>query len=229
MAGNVPPTESPMQSPRTARFHSARSRLGAVLIAACVFGTSLRGATADTPQGPPRVKIVTSRGAVVIELEKDRAPLTTANFLQYVREGFYNGTVLHRVISNFVIQGGGYDKNYQLKTTRAGVPNESGNGLANKRGTVGLARGEPAHSGNAQFYVNLNDNDDLDPTPLRWGYCVFGKVVEGMEVLDRIARLPTGELGPWKKDAPLEPVVILAAQVVGEEPAVAPAAPASSP
>jgi peptidyl-prolyl cis-trans isomerase A (cyclophilin A) len=229
MAGNVPPTESPMQSPRTARFHSARSRLGAVLIAACVFGTSVRGATADTPQGPPRVKIVTSRGAVVIELEKDRAPLTTANFLQYVREGFYNGTVLHRVISNFVIQGGGYDKNYQLKTTRAGVPNESGNGLANKRGTVGLARGEPAHSGNAQFYVNLNDNDDLDPTPLRWGYCVFGKVVEGMEVLDRIARLPTGELGPWKKDAPLEPVVILTAQVVGEEPAVAPAAPASSP
>lgn len=218
-----------MQSPRTARFHSARSRLGAVLIAACVFGTLLRGAAADTPQGPTRVKIVTSRGAVVIELEKDRAPLTTANFLQYVREGFYNGTVLHRVISNFVIQGGGYDKNYQLKTTRAGVPNESGNGLANKRGTVGLARGEAAHSGNAQFYFNLNDNDDLDPTPLRWGYCVFGKVVEGMEVLDRIARLPTGELGPWKKDAPLEPVLILTAQVVGEQPAIAPAAPASSP
>jgi len=218
-----------MQSPRTARFHSARSRLGAVLLAVCVFGTAPRAAAADSPQGPTRVKIVTSRGAVVIELEKDRAPLTTANFLQYVREGFYNGTILHRVISNFVIQGGGYDKNYQLKIPRAGVPNESGNGLANKRGTVGLARGEAAHSGNAQFYFNLNDNDDLDPTPLRWGYCVFGKVVEGMDVLDRIARLPTGELGPWKKDAPLEPVVILTAQVVGEQPAVAPPAPATAP
>ena len=155
-----------------------------------------------------RVRVDTTLGSFIIKLELARAPLTTADFLSYVRTGFYSGTLFHRVIANFVVQGGGYDGKYQLKSVLPPVPNESGNGLSNKRGTVGLARSEAPHSGNCQFYVNLTDNDDLDPTPLRWGYTVFGRVVEGMEVVEKIGHTPTGSVGPWPRDAPLEPVVI---------------------
>jgi len=145
----------------------------------------------------------------VIELFPERAPFTVANFLRYVREGQYTHTLFHRVISNFVIQGGGHDATtYQLKPAHDPIPNESGNGLQNKRGTVGLARGNGAHSGNCQFYVNLADNTDLDPLPTRWGYAVFGRVVEGMDVVERIGVTPTGSMGPFKTDAPLKPVVI---------------------
>jgi cyclophilin family peptidyl-prolyl cis-trans isomerase len=171
------------------------------------------------------VRVDTSLGSFIIKLENVRAPLTSAAFLAYVRGGHYTGTVFHRVISNFVIQGGGYDAKGQLKDVRAGVPNESGNGLSNKRFTVGLARGESPHSGNAQFYVNLTDNDDLDPTPLRWGYAVFGRVVEGLEVIDKIGRTPTGSYGPWPKDAPLEPVVIQRIEPLPAAGATAPAPP----
>jgi cyclophilin family peptidyl-prolyl cis-trans isomerase len=174
--------------------------------AALIAGLARADAPADVPVD--RVRVVTTLGSFVIRLESARAPLTTANFLAYVKSGHYNGTLFHRVISNFVIQGGGYDDRHQLKNTLAPVPNESGNGLSNKRGTVGLARAESPHSGNSQFYVNLTDNDELDPTPLRWGYAVFGRVVEGLEVVEKIARTPTGSVGPWPKDAPLEPVVI---------------------
>ena len=107
-----------------------------------------------------------------------------------------------------MIQGGGYDNKYNLKPTRDPVPNESGNGLSNKRFTVGLARTDTPHSGNCQFYVNLTDNEELDPTPLRWGYAVFGRVVEGLEVVEKIGRVPTGSAGPFAKDAPIDPVVI---------------------
>jgi peptidyl-prolyl cis-trans isomerase A (cyclophilin A)/peptidyl-prolyl cis-trans isomerase B (cyclophilin B) len=148
-------------------------------------------------------------GDFVIELYPDRAPLTVANFLRYVREGQYTNTLFHRVIANFVIQGGGHDATtYQLKPTHPPVPNESGNGLQNKRGMVGLARANAPHSGNCQFYVNLVDNPELDPLPTRWGYAVFGKVSEGMDVVDRIGVTPTGSMGPFKSDAPLTPVVI---------------------
>ncbi len=126
-----------------------------------------------------------------------------------MKEGYYSGTLFHRVIANFVIQGGGHDAtDYKLKPVHDSIFNESGNGLQNKRGTVGLARSDPAHSGNAQFYVNLVDNPDLDPLPTRWGYAVFGKIVEGMDVIDRIGVTPTGASGPFKSDAPLKPVVI---------------------
>jgi cyclophilin family peptidyl-prolyl cis-trans isomerase len=166
-------------------------------------------AAAATVEAPvDRVRVDTTLGSFVIKLETTRAPLTTANFLSYVKSGHYQGTIFHRVISNFVIQGGGYDDKFRLKDAPASVANESGNGLSNKRFTVGLARSESPHSGNAQFYVNLTDNDELDPTPLRWGYTVFGRVVEGLEVVDKIGRTPTGSVGPWPKDAPLEPVVI---------------------
>jgi peptidyl-prolyl cis-trans isomerase A (cyclophilin A) len=184
-------------------------------------------ARAETPAEAPaeRVRVDTTLGSFVIKLDTARAPLTTANFLNYVRSGFYSGTIFHRVISNFVIQGGGYDAKHELKTTQPGVPNESGNGLSNKRGTVGLARTEAPHSGNAQFYVNLTDNDELDPTPLRWGYTVFGRVVEGLEVVEKIGRTPTGSVGPWPKDAPLEAVVIQRIEVLPGPGAPSPAPP----
>ena len=180
------------------------------LLAGCllaIFGTPAQG-DEPAPAEVAKVRIVTTLGSFVVDLEPVRAPLTTANFLWYVKNGHYAGTIFHRVISNFVAQAGGYDEKFQLKTVRAAVPNESGNGLSNKRGTIGLARSDFAHSGNAQFYVNLTDNDDLDPTPLRWGYAVFGRITEGLEVADRIGHTPTGAAGPWPKDAPLDSVVI---------------------
>src|SRR5215469_5180977 len=199
-------------------------------LCALLLGSMLSygGARADEPNS--QVKVTTNMGEFVIEVRADRAPLTSANFLRYVREGFYNGTLFHRVVSNFVIQGGGHDaQTLQLKPTHENVFNESGDGLQNKRGTVGLARSDAPHSGNAQFYVNLVDNPDLDPVPTRWGYAVFGRVVSGMDVIDRIGETPTGATGPFKKDAPLKPVIIEKVEIVtaatasAPPPAIAPA------
>ena len=162
-----------------------------------------------------QVRVTTNMGAFVVELLPERAPLTTANFLRYVREGYYSGTLIHRVVANFVIQGGGHSaSDLKLKPVHDPVNNEAGNGLQNKRGMVGLARGESAHSGNAQFYVNLVDNPDLDPLPTRWGYAVFGRVVQGMDVVDRIGVTPTGASGPFKSDTPLKPVIIEKVEVM---------------
>lgn len=165
--------------------------------------------------GTPRVRIETSLGAFTVELDAARAPLSTVNFLQYVREQHYDGTLFHRVIGNFMVQGGGYLPDGTLKPVRAGIPNESGNGLSNRRGTLAMARTAAPHSGDSQFFVNLVDNIALDPSPSRWGYAVFGKVIEGMEVIDRIASLPTGARPGFEEDAPLEPVLIVSARVVG--------------
>lgn len=166
-------------------------------------------APAPAADAPPQVRVTTNMGEFVVELTPDRAPLTVANFLRYVREGYYSGTLIHRVVANFVIQGGGHAaSDLKLKPVHEAVNNESGNGLQNKRGMVGLARGESPHSGNAQFYVNLVDNPDLDPLPTRWGYAVFGRVVQGMDVVDRIGVTPTGASGPFKSDTPLKPVII---------------------
>lgn len=167
----------------------------------CTLGTA-------QAQEQPRVRVQTTMGSFVIELDPARAPLTVANFLEYVRAGHYDGTVFHRVISNFVAQGGGYDEKYVERPTRPGIPNESGNGLSNRRGTVGIARTGDPHSANAQFYVNLADNASLDPQSSRWGYAVFGKVVEGMNFLDDIGAVATGSVAQFDKDAPLKPVVI---------------------
>jgi cyclophilin family peptidyl-prolyl cis-trans isomerase len=158
----------------------------------------------------PEVRVTTNMGSFVIELRPDRAPLTVADFLRYVRAGFYNNTLFHRVVANFVIQGGGHDATppYALKPTYPPIDNESGNGLQNKRGAVGLARAADPDTGNSQFYINLVDNPELDPLPTRWGYAVFGKVVQGMDVVDRIGVVPTGAFGPFKADAPLKPVII---------------------
>ncbi len=165
--------------------------------------------TASTAKtSPPRVQVVTSLGKFTIELNEERAPLTVANFLKYVDQGQYTGTIFHRTIANFVIQGGGFDTNMKLKAAPIKTVNESGNGLTNQRGTVGLARGPEPHSGDCQFYVNVNDNSALDPTQARWGYAVFGKVIEGMDVVDRISTLATGAKGPFKDDSPIQMVTI---------------------
>jgi cyclophilin family peptidyl-prolyl cis-trans isomerase len=175
-------------------------------------------ATGSTPSAAPsQVRVTTSMGDFVIELLADRAPLTVTNFLRYVREGHYSNTLFHRVVANFVIQGGGHEaSDFRLKPSHDPIFNESGNGLQNKRGTVGLARSDLPHSGNAQFYVNLVDNPELDPLPTRWGYAVFGKVIEGMDIVDRIGVTPTGAMGPFKSDAPLKPVVIQSIEVLTE-------------
>ncbi len=179
----------------------------------------------------PRVRVTTSMGDIVIELNPQRAPLTVANFLRYVREGHYTNTLIHRVVGNFVIQGGGHAAgDLQLKPVHDPVINESGNGLQNKRGAVGSARSDSPHSGNAQFYIDISDNPDLDPVPARWGYAVFGKVVEGMDVVDRIGAVATGSMGPFKSDAPLKPVVIQKIEEIdtGASAHAPPAAPSSA-
>jgi peptidyl-prolyl cis-trans isomerase A (cyclophilin A)/peptidyl-prolyl cis-trans isomerase B (cyclophilin B) len=169
--------------------------------------TAAPGAAA-TPAAAPQVLVVTSLGNFTLELNAERAPLTVAHFLKYVDQGQYSGTIFHRIIANFVIQGGGFDSNYKLKPAPSKVVNESGNGLTNQRGTVGMARSQDPHGSDCQFYVNLYDNEALDPNKTRWGYAVFGKVVQGMEVVDHIGNVATGARGPFKEDAPLKPVVI---------------------
>ncbi len=186
---------------------------------AILFGTALTTGLANAQEEivstDPRVNVVTNAGSFVIELDVDRAPLTVENFLAYADEGHYDGTVFHRVIQGFVAQAGGYTGDYQLKPVDRNVVNESGNGLSNLRGTVGLARTADPHSGNAQFYVNLIDNLDLNPRPTRWGYTVFGTVIEGMEVVDEIGHVPTGANGTFDRNVPVENIVIEHIEALG--------------
>jgi cyclophilin family peptidyl-prolyl cis-trans isomerase len=178
------------------------------------FLSPLRAAEKPAPAAPEKtappvyVQVVTSAGSFTIELNAERAPLTVAQFLKFVDQGYYSGTIFHRAVPGFIIQGGGYDVDYKLKGNPPKVVNESGNGLTNQRGSVGLARPPGPHDGDVQFYVNLADNAALDPNQTRWGYAVFGKVVQGMEVADQISLLPTGAKGPFKENAPLKPVII---------------------
>lgn len=198
-----------------------RSRTGVRRLAGAVavIGLGLLSgppARAQSAQPNPEVRVTTNMGSFVIELRPNRAPLTVANFLHYVRKGFYTNTLFHRVVSNFIIQGGGHEASppYALKPTDPPVVNESGNGLENKRGAVGLARAVGPDTGNVQFYINLADNPELDPLPTRWGYAVFGKVIQGMSVVDSIGEVATGAFGPFKANAPLKPVVIQSIQLI---------------
>jgi len=154
-----------------------------------------------------RVRIETTAGEIVIELDANRSPLTVANFLQYVKDEFYEGTIFHRVVSGFVVQGGGYTADLSAKETRPQIPNESGNGLSNRRMTIAMARtGEP-HSADSQFYFNLADNMALDPKPTRWGYTVFGQVIEGSDIVDAIGYRPTSPQEGFQ-NLPAAPVII---------------------
>jgi peptidyl-prolyl cis-trans isomerase A (cyclophilin A) len=176
-------------------------------------------ATAATP--PPQVLLRTSQGEITLELYPDKAPKSVANFLQYVRDGFYDGTLLHRAIPGYLVQGGLYTRDLQPRRTRPAVSSEADNGLSNLRGTVAVARGADPNSGTAQFFFNLVDNRRLDfvgnQSGLTWGYAVFGKVIKGMDVVDKIAALPTRALGPFAGDVPDPLVLIEGAHVVGEE------------
>lgn len=163
----------------------------------------------------PRVKLETSKGAIVIELDQAKAPVTVGNFLEYVRSGFFDGTIFHRVIPKFMVQGGGFTPAMEQKQAREPIVNEAANGLANKRGTIAMARTSDPNSASSQFFINLVDNGFLDKAQAQdgVGYCVFGKVVEGMSVVDAIAAVQTGTVGQFQ-GVPLQPIVIKSATVV---------------
>ncbi|MFZ1391903.1 MAG: peptidylprolyl isomerase [Dokdonella sp.] len=156
--------------------------------------------------------IKTSLGDITVELNAEKAPKSVENFLQYAKEGFYNGTIFHRVINNFMIQGGGFTPDLHQKPTKPSIPNEAKNGLSNLRGTIAMARTPDPNSATAQFFINLVDNRNLDfvsdERAETWGYAVFGKVVEGMDVVDAIKVVPTGPKGPFRSDVPTTDVVI---------------------
>ena len=157
------------------------------------------------------IRMDTSEGSIVLEIYPDKAPTTVANFLKYVDAGFFNNTLFHRVIDDFMIQGGGFTPEYERKQTQAPIMNEADNGMKNKRGTIAMARTFEPHSATAQFFINVKDNDFLDhvnKTPRGWGYCVFGKVVEGMDVVDKIKKVQTGAGGPFRQDVPQQPIII---------------------
>lgn len=162
----------------------------------------------------PQVKLETTEGVIVIELDTKRAPLSVAHFVKLTRNGFYDGTIFHRVARDFVVQGGGYSTKFVEKEDSETLANESGNGLTNRRGTIAMARTDDPHSANSQFFINVSDNTQLDPRSDRWGYAVFGKVIEGMDVVDGIASLPTGPGGSLPKEVPLLQVVIKKATVI---------------
>ena len=187
----------------------------ALLGIACLH-PSIAAEKAADPKAPakpaaassPQLQVFTSMGNFTIELNPERAPLTVTNILAYVDSGHYTNTLFHRVVANFVVQGGGFSEDYTPKAAPLRVNNESGNGLSNVRGSVGLARSEDPHGGNAQFYINLDDNAALDPNATRWGYAVFGRVIDGMDVVDRIGNVATGKHGAID-ETPIKPVVIL--------------------
>ena len=161
------------------------------------------------------VKLNTNHGTIVLELDAAKAPTTVTNFLQYAKDGFYDGTIFHRVINGFMIQGGGMEPGMKEKQTRASIQNEANNGLPNARGTIAMARTPDPHSASAQFFINVADNDFLNfraETQDGWGYCVFGKVTEGMDVVDKIKGVNTGNKG-YHQDVPVEDVVIESVEV----------------
>ena len=176
------------------------------------------GASAVDASGEvPLVRIATSLGDIVVELDRARAPDTVDNFLDYVDTAFYDDTLFHRVIEGFMIQGGGFSRDFERRDTRDPIVNEADNGLSNRRYTIAMARTNAPHSATAQFFINTADNTNLDhtaPTARGWGYTVFGRVVDGHEVVDAIERTPTGPGGPFSRDAPREPVIILEAERV---------------
>ena len=161
-------------------------------------------------QNAPKVEMKTNMGEIVIEVYPDKAPLSADNFLKYVKDGFYNGTIFHRIINGFMVQGGGYDKNMKEKTTRAPIHNEAKNGLKNQLYTIAMARTADPHSASAQFFINVNNNSFLDyPGQDGWGYAVFGKVIKGTEVIEKMKAVETN-----RRDQPVSAVVIESARII---------------
>ncbi len=192
--------------------------LGALLGAVMVLGLAATGVAA-VEGGNPMVLMKTSQGDIVIELDAAKAPATTANFLAYVNDKFYDGTVFHRVIPDFMIQGGGFDKDMNQKTTKAPIKNEAGNGLKNVNGTIAMARTQDPNSATAQFFINTKDNaflDHTDDTIKGYGYAVFGKVVKGMDVVEKIEQVQTTTRPPYQ-NVPVTPVVIESVRLVEQK------------
>lgn len=174
-------------------------------------------ANAEGDHALPQVKLETNHGDIIIELNEEKAPNTVANFLSYVEDGFYDGTIFHRVISNFMIQGGGFTPDFIQKSPKASIDNEANNGLSNVIGSIAMARTGDPHSATAQFFVNVADNNFLDfreENQAGWGYTVFGKVIDGMDVVNEIRMVGTGSKGPFPTDAPDEDVIITKATVI---------------
>jgi len=186
------------------------------LIFCCTMQSSYSStnSTNSTKGNKTMVKLHTNHGVITLQLDAEKAPVTVKNFLEYVNSGFYNGTIFHRVIGNFMIQGGGFEPGMKQKKTNAPIKNEAANGLKNDKYTVAMARTGDPHSATAQFFINVKDNDFLNyPGQDGWGYCVFGKVVEGREVVDAIRNVKTGNRS-GSQDVPLEDVIITSAEVV---------------
>jgi len=163
----------------------------------------------DEVPAHPYVKLETSEGDILLELDGRRAPVTVANFLALVDDGYFDGTIFHRVIPNFMIQGGGYTPGLEnIEPDDDPIFNESGNGLRNMRGTIAMARLPDPHTAKAQFFINVNDNASLNPNPDSWGYAVFGDVIEGMDIVDKISRVRTGPQGQFRQDVPIVPIII---------------------
>ena len=183
-----------------------RFSLGSLcLVLALASGALVEGAD------DPVVVIETSMGDITVRLNPSKAPVSVENFLAYVNDGFYDGTVFHRVIPNFMIQGGGFTADLQKKPVGEPIKNEAGNGLKNRRGTIVMARTPEIHSATSQFFINVQDNGFLNykgPSARNYGYAVFGEVTEGMDVVDKIRKVKTGSKGPFKQDVPVEAVVI---------------------
>lgn len=186
-----------------------RVLLGSILM--LVASVALAGSKA---QPNPQVCLQTTDGKIIVELYPDKAPATVKNFLRYVREGHYDNTIFHRVIPGFMIQGGGYTPKYQEKPTHDAIKNEAKNGLSNARGTIAMAREFAPDTAKSQFFINLVDNQKLDASDYRDGYAVFGRVVKGMDVVDRIAEIPTGPAGPFERDVPQRPAIVEKAYVL---------------
>ena len=193
-------------------IHHTRNGIYTALL---LFSTLANIAFADNETNP-MIKMTTNFGLIEIELNTEKAPITSANFVRYATDGFYNGVIFHRVIPNFMIQGGGFESGMKEKATQANIENEADNGLQNVRGSLAMARTPDPHSASAQFFINLNDNAFLnfqDKSPQGWGYAVFGKVTSGMDVVDKIAAVATGQAGSHG-DVPTEDVIIETVEVI---------------
>lgn len=189
-----------------------------IALSMMLFLTSTYSFATENPMSntQPKVKLQTNLGAITIQLDAEKAPVTTENFLSYVKEGFYNGTIFHRVIPSFMAQGGGFTKDFQQKATHNPIKNEADNGLKNKRGSIAMARTSDPNSATAQFFINYKDNAFLDyssPTANGWGYAVFGEVTSGMDVVDAMAQVKTGNRG-MHQDVPQQDIVIESAEII---------------
>ena len=161
------------------------------------------------------IEIQTTEGSITVQLDGRRAPITVKNFINLIKSEYFNNTIFHRVIPNFMIQGGGFDQNLSDLESQSSIPNESGNGLTNLRGTIAMARTSDPHSANAQFFINTKDNSFLNPKSGRWGYAVFGNVIKGMDIVDKISKKPTGPKGRFSEDVPIEEIIIHKIGILG--------------